>query len=345
VTALPVSVLTGFLGAGKTTLLARALADPRLAGAAVLINEVGELPLDHHLVREVRGDVTVLGSGCVCCSVRGDLVRALGDLAGARARGELPAVDRVVVETTGLADPVGVLAGIAGHPAAARWYRPAAVVTVVDGALGRATLDRHPEAIKQAALADRLVVSKPDLADAAEVEAVRRRLRALNHGAPILAAAHGDLDPAVLTDDAAALPPAGPRPDDAGCPPGCDHHHDHAAAHGYRALHASHDGVLTAAAEFAAPLRAGALSLWLELVTQLHGDALLRIKGVVALDGEPLPVAVHAVQHLVFPARRLPAWPDDARRSRLVLITRGMSPGALAGLRHGLAEAMDQPLA
>ncbi|MCA9676014.1 MAG: GTP-binding protein, partial [Myxococcales bacterium] len=196
--AIPVTVLTGFLGAGKTTLLARLLARPELAGAAVLINEVGEIALDHHLVREVRGDVVVLGSGCVCCTVSGDLVRALADLADAVARGELPAFDRVLLETTGVADPAGVLATLVTHPAVAGRFRPAAVVTAVDAVLGSATLDRQREAVKQAALADRLVLTKCDAAAPEVIDALAARLRTINPAAPQVRAIGGDVATDVL---------------------------------------------------------------------------------------------------------------------------------------------------
>jgi G3E family GTPase len=312
----PVTTLTGFLGAGKTTILSRLLARPELAGAAVLINEVGEIAIDHHLVREVRGDVTVLGSGCVCCTVRGDLVRALGELTA------LP-IDRVLVETSGIADPVGVLATLTSHPVVARHFRAGAIVTAVDGVAGAATLDRHREAVKQAAVADRLVITKADLAP--EVSALEQRLRAINRGASITRAAHGDVDLDVL------LAPPDSDPDltrwlRAG---GIDHR-DEA------------DGVRTLAVAFAEPVRLGPLGLWLSMMTQIHGDTLLRIKGLVNIEGDPEPMVVHCVQHVVYPPRALPAWPDADHRTRLVFVTRGLPASTLASLRLSLAETLGQ---
>ncbi len=347
---IPVTVLTGFLGAGKTTLLARLLARPELAGAAVLINELGEIALDHHLVREVKGDVVVLGSGCVCCTVSGDLIRALTELEASVARGELPRFDRVLLETTGLADPAGVLATLVTHPAIVRGFRPAAVVTAVDATLGAATLDRHHEAVKQAALADRLVLTKCDAAAPATIAALAARLRALNPAAVqvpsaagevapevMLAAADGDVDlTRWIRASAAAGAAEAPAP---GCPPGCTHDH----AHGHRGITASHDGVSTFAVAFREPVRLGPLGMWLSIMTQMHGDTLLRVKGLVNVAGDPEPMVVHCVQHVVYPPRALPAWPDDDHRTRLVFIARGLAASTMASLRASLADTLGQP--
>ena len=338
----PVTTLTGFLGAGKTTVLSRLLARPELAGAAVLINEVGEIAIDHHLVREVRGDVTVLGSGCVCCTVRGDLVRALGDLV------DQP-IDRVLLETSGIADPVGVLATLTSHPVVARRFRPAAIVTCVDGVNGAATLDRHREAVKQAALADRIIITKSDLA--ADLSPLEQRLHAINPTASITRAAHGELDPDVVlapggADDdlrwlragpfaerSKAMEGGGPAGFAGGAggdaPRGIDHRDDA-------------DGVRTLSVAFAEPVRLGPLGLWLSMMTQIHGDTLLRIKGIVNVAGDPEPMVVHCVQHVVYPPRALPAWPDSDHRTRLVFVTRGLPASTLASLRLSLAETLGQ---
>jgi G3E family GTPase len=312
----PVSVLTGFLGAGKTTILSHLLGLPDLQGAAVLINELGEVALDHHLIREVRGDVAVLGSGCVCCTVRGDLVRALGELADSGAT-----FDRVLLETTGMADPTGVLATLCTHPGVARDYRPAAVVTAVDGVLGSATLDRHPEAVKQAALADHLILTKADVAT--DLDALEARLRGINPGATITRAVNGDVAPELLLS-------TGDR--DVTRWLAHDHHDHH-----------HHDGVSTMTVSFSEPVRLGALGLWLSLMTQMHGESILRIKGIVNVEDDPEPMVLHCVQHLVYPPRALSAWPSSDHRTHLVFITRGLAPHTLNSLKQSLAETLGQP--
>ena len=326
----PVTVLTGFLGAGKTTLLNRLVRDPALARAAVLVNEVGAIAIDHHLIGEVRGDVRILASGCVCCTVGGDLLRALVELHAQVEAGALAPFERVVLETTGLADPIGVLATLAQHPRLARSYQPGAVVTVVDAADGAATLARHREARAQVALADRIALSKRDLADADAATATEAAVRELNPGAPLLDAATADataLIDVAATDDAVALARwlrgATARPLLAAPTP----------------IHAD---VVTATACFDAPLRLGPLALWLTLITGLHGGQLLRVKGLVAVEGQATPSVVHAVGHVVYPPRALAAWPDDDHRTRLVFIARGMSAAMLRSLVDNLADTLNQ---
>jgi len=329
----PVTVLTGFLGAGKTTLLNRLLRHPDLRDTAVLINEFGEVGLDHLLVERLDGDTVLLNAGCLCCTVRGDLVRALRDLA-ARIDGGHP-IRRVVLETTGLADPAPILQTLMGEPLLLSRYRLDGVVTLVDAATGGATLDAQSEAVKQAAMADRLVLTKTDLAPPEQVAALRQRLHALNPGAPVLEAAQGEIAPRAILDcglyDATRKHPQVARWLDAEAwrvAAGVHQHHHHDPNR--------HDGRISSfCLVFDEPLPWDGLATWLEMLTMTRGESVLRIKGILNLEGEDRPVAIHGVQHLFHPPVKLAAWPEgDDRRSRLVFILRDLDRATVEnGLR------------
>jgi G3E family GTPase len=320
----PVTLLTGFLGSGKTTLLNRLLAHPAAGDCAVIVNEFGPIAIDHALVRTASENVVLLPSGCVCCQVAGDLVQAMRDLYFRRAAGEIPAFRRAIVETTGLADPSPLVRTLIELPLVAARYSLSGIVATVDGQHGMASLDRHPEAVKQAAVADRLVITKVDLAQPRELEALEARLAALNPGAPRLRSAHGDADPERLLDT--GLYRGEGRLADAG---------SWLNAGVYRRvgapLPAPHDPRVTAFAWFAEravdwPAFEDALVTLLDLA----GDRILRLKGLVNVAGEEGPVAVHAVQHTLYPPARLPAWPDADRRTRLVFIVRDLEESFVA---------------
>ncbi len=313
---IPLVVLTGFLGAGKTTLLNELLKSPALAGTAALINEFGEIGLDHLLVRTVESDIVMLTTGCICCTVRGELVGALEDLTRALDNGRVT-FNRVVLETTGLADPAPVLHTIMAHPYLLMRYRLEGVITLVDAMAGGATLDRHRESVKQAAIADRLVITKTDLlpADDEGLAHLRARLRALNPAAPILDAAKGEAAPERLLD--CGLYDPGRKTADvrrwlaaeAYSAPGtaADTAHDDRV----RAVTFSTDKALTASA----------FDMFLELLRALHGPKLLRVKGILKLAESPdTPTVIHGVQHIFHPPAVLPAWPDEDRRTRIVII-------------------------
>jgi len=327
------TVLTGFLGAGKTTLLQKLVREPDLADTVVLINEVGEVALDHLFVDVLDENLLLLSSGCLCCAVRGDLVDSLENLLRWRDGGTAPPFRRVMIETTGLADPAPVLHLVMTHPYLVQRYRLDGIVTVVDAVNGAATLDAHEEAVKQVAMADRLVLTKTDL-PGAESGVLRARLKRLNPTAHLLDAAKGQAVAAALMN-AGLYDPSGKIPDvsrwlaeeavaaaDAGrdtSVPLAPHKHDERIK------------VFTVATEAALPM--ATLELFLELLRATHGEKLLRLKGIVQLAEEPdQPVVLHAVQHVLHPPVRLQQWPDDDRRSRLVCVTRDLDPSVVQRL-------------
>lgn len=325
--ALPVTILTGFLGSGKTTLLNYLVGRPELADTAVLINEFGDIGLDHLLVRKIDEAVLLLNSGCLCCKVRGDLVTAMRDLFLKRVRGEVPDFRRLIIETTGLADPAPILHTLMTDPLIGARYRLDGVIATVDAVNGSRQLDGHRESVKQAAVADRLVITKCDLADAEEVAALERRLRAINPAAPILKADHGTVDAARLLD-AGLFTAAHKHPDVAGWLR--EEAYRQSGGHAHQHDEGAHDAEVAAfAIAFERPVDWDALVSALELLTATTGEQLLRIKGIVNAAGNPSPLVVHGVQHLFHPPVPLPAWPDDDRRTRLVFITRNLGREAV----------------
>lgn len=336
---IPLTLLTGFLGAGKTTLLNRLLRDPALKDTAVIINEFGEIPLDHLLVEKIEDNMVVLSSGCLCCTLRGDLVTALEKLLRDLDNHRV-SFNRVVLETTGLADPAPLLQTLMSHPYLVLRFRLDGVVTLIDAINGEETLDQHPEAVKQAAIADRLIISKTDLASGSKAPAsLVARLRALNPAAPLLDMAAGEAVPANLFN-CGLYNPDSKSPDvrrwlaeEAYATAEADHHDHH---HGHNDHHHDvnrhdvnrHDDrvrAFTLASEAAIP--AATFELFLDLLKSMHGPNLLRVKGIVKIAELPdTPVVIHGVQHIFHPPAQLEAWPDSDRRSRLVFIVRDIAP-------------------
>jgi G3E family GTPase len=326
---IPLTLLTGFLGAGKTTLLNRLLRDPALRDTAVIINEFGDIALDHLLVEKIDGDMMVLSSGCLCCNLRGDLVTALEKLLRNLDNGRA-SFKRVIIETTGLADPAPLLQTAMSHPYLVMRFRLDGVVTLVDGVNGEATLDNHPEAVKQAAVADRLVLTKTDLADTPErkaaLESLIARLHKLNPAAPILDAAAGQatIDALLgcgLYDPARKIPDVGRWLADEAIAAAHAHHHHHHDVN----RHDDHIQAFTLSTDRAIP--AAMLDLFLELLRSTHGPNLLRMKAIVNIEETPdRPMVLHGVQHVLHPASQLEAWPDDDHRTRMVFIVRDIEP-------------------
>jgi G3E family GTPase len=345
-TPIPLTVLTGFLGAGKTTLLNRLLKDPALSQTAVIINEFGEIALDHLLVEYVGDNMVLLQSGCLCCTMRGDLVDALEtllrDLDNRRCK-----FSRMLLETTGLADPAPVLHTAMAHPYLVQRYRLDGVVTVVDAVNGETTLDEYAEAVKQAAVADRIVLTKTDLASDEQRAGIVARLHALNPAATILDAAKGEATAEHLLN-CGLYDPERKIPDVkkwlaaeayADAHAHAHHHHHHEVNR-----HDAHIGAFVLTSEAAIP--AGTFEMFLELLRTTHGAKLLRIKGIVKLAEMPdTPVVVHGVQHVFHPTAQLERWPDDDHRTRLVFITRDLPERTVRELFEAFigSPALDRP--
>lgn len=292
----PVVLLTGFLGSGKTTLLSQLLRQPQLGETAVIVNELGEVAIDHHLLRRVDERTVVLASGCVCCVLRGDLADELRDLLDRRAAGEIPAFRRVIIETTGVAQPAPIVQTLLADPLLPHHYSLDAIVTTVDGEHGL----RGPEAFQQVAAADTLVVTKPDLVDAARLDALEAELATLNPTARTRHAAFGEIDAELLLT-------------------GSDRDLRDVAAQSSGHAHTPSAVVLT----LDAAIDWTAFGIWLTMLLHARGAEILRIKGLLDVGGEG-PVLLSCVQHAVYPPVHLDAWPDEDRRSRIVVIGYGL---------------------
>jgi G3E family GTPase len=351
---IPVAILTGFLGAGKTTLLNFLLKDPFLADAAVIINEFGDVGIDHLLVERADENVIEMASGCLCCTIRGDLIDTIHDLLARRGRGEIKAFNRIVIETTGLADPAPVLHAVMSEPGLLAACRLEGVITVVDAFNGMATLDAHPEAVKQVAVADRIVLTKVDLLVGREGEdmlfAIISRLRKLAPAARLLTTHRNEataerlftmglFDPKTKSADVQNW--LAVEAYETGEKRGRRNRaaHDHHAHHGHD--HGNHrhdvsrhdDRIRSFSFSDGNAISPQGLELFMELLKSYHGANMLRMKGIVKVSDDPgRPVVLHGVQHVFHPPVRLPAWPDKDERTRLVFIFKDIEKPMIEGL-------------
>ena len=318
---MPVALLSGFLGSGKTTLVNAVLKDPRLAGTAVAVNEFGPIPIDQDLIDHGPDKTIVLGNGCLCCNLSGDLESAVMRLFARRDDGAIPGFQRLIVEPSGLADPAPIAQAILRNPMMARDMRLTTIVTAVDSLFGLQQLERHPETRKQIALADRVVLTKPDLADAT---ALRTTLRDINPEAPILTALHGHIDPAALFPPDFLDPAAPPTPQ-----------RSPLQAEAVDPTHTKR--IASVSLTEREPLSWPEFDAWLKSIRIPHAEQLLRLKAILNIAGVSGPVVVQGVHHVVNNPVLLDAWPDHDRTSRLVLIA---DPGTIAIARESWATSL-----
>jgi G3E family GTPase len=333
----PVMLLTGFLGSGKTTLLNAWLRSPDLAKAAVIVNEFGEVGIDHALIASSNDNTIELSTGCLCCTVRGDLVDTLRELLVKRANGEVRDFDRLVIETTGLADPAPVIQALMTFPVARR-FRLSQVVTAVDAVHGVSTLKQHAESVKQAAVADDVIITKTDIPGAAEAN-VAAAVRALNPGVRLHRSAADDVigpgalgvadiyDPATKSEDVAAWlnAEAYQQVEEGGHEHGHSHDHDHGHHRHHHDVNRHDAEIGSFCLSYDEPLHWEHVASWLDALVMAHGAQLLRVKGILTIVGRDKPLVVQAVQHLFHPPQELAEWPAGDRRSRIVFITRALS--------------------
>lgn len=306
------TVVTGFLGSGKTTLLGKVLAEPSMSNTAVLVNEFGKVGLDHHLLRRTDERTVLLENGCVCCTTREDLVGALLELLDLAEKGGIPRLDRVVIETTGLADPAPILFTVFTDPVLQHHFTVDRVIATVDAVNGDLHLDDNPESVKQVAAADRVFLTKTDLAEPEAARALTSRLGSLNPSARIVPAVPGELDAAGMFgpgtgESSRRLPERGGE-------------------------HETRDTSSTSLT-FDGPIDWAAFGIWLSMLLHARGEDVLRVKGLLDV-GEDGPVVLNGVQHIIHPPEHLEAWPDEDHRSRIIFITRRVtSEELLASLR------------
>jgi len=336
---IPTSLLTGFLGSGKTTLLNAWLASPALSDAAVIVNEFGEIGIDHALIASSSDNTIELSTGCLCCTVRGDLVDTLRELNEKRESGAVRRFTRVFIETTGLADPIPVIQALMTFPVARKFVLDRVIATV-DGVQGLSTLDNHPEAVKQVGVADQIVLTKSDIAPPSGE--LMERLRALNPGARFSTASRDHIP---APDEVTGLSPYDPATksadvlnwlnaeafDDPRESHDGHHHHGHHGHHGHRHDPNRHDSRIGSfCLSFEEPLHWEHVAHWLDALVIAHGKDLLRVKGIVHVAGRDRPIVVQAVQQLFHPPFELKAWPSDQRRSQIVFITRDLGKNYVA---------------
>ena len=341
---IPVTLVTGFLGSGKTTLISKLLLHPDMRRVAVVINEIGEIGIDHDLVTLSSENITLLANGCICCSVRTDLQETLRDLFAQRRVGEVFDFDRVIVETTGLADPAPVVQTLASDTLLAAHYRLDGLITLVDGLHGVGQIDQQTEAVKQIAIADKILLTKTDLTSADHLETLCGRIRQLNSQSPIEFIRQGEVDPKRLIDLGLSSSRASLKTlqflgealtDNAVSADGAGRYLGQRSA-------AHNAAVKTLSLRFTEPFEWLSFSSALELLTTLRGPDLLRMKGIVNVDGDP--VVVQGVQHIIETPVKMDRWPSEDKDSRLVFIVRNMELEVIRNLFQAVGAIKSAPV-
>lgn len=345
--SIPITVITGFLGSGKTTLLSALLKHKEMANTAVIINEFGDIGLDHALIERSDENIVELQSGCICCTIRGDLHKTLLGLTDKMAKGKIAPFDRVVIETTGLADPVPIIHTLMTSFDLQRIYTLDGVVTLVDALNGENTLDTQQESVKQVAMAERIILSKTDLVNNKTQKSLIARLRAINPAVIIIPASHGNVpvsalfglgtyDPYTKSRDVKKWLAAEAYEE--------SHHRDHDddEHHHHHDVNRHGKNIQAFAMTSDKPVNMEAFSFFLNLLAAQVGPDLLRVKGIINIAGENRPAVIHGVQHIFHPVQWLDAWPDADTRTRLVFITRNIQREQVEGFFHALMGAVEE---
>lgn len=325
---IPVNVITGFLGSGKTTLLREVLNDPAFSDTAVIVNEFGEVGLDHLLLQQVDEGVLLLDSGCICCTIRSDLQETIRDLQASAASGKIPSFRRVVVETTGLADPAPIVSTISADPIIRNHFRIGNIICTVDGMNGMQTVKRHEEAEKQLAVADRVLLTKADLVDEQAISSLKGIVGQINPVAPVTLTRGEGFDAEKLFG--VDIGQQSERFEETkswfSSPQTANHNHTSRTT----------SFVLT----YDKPIDWTAFGVWLTSLLHAHGNNILRVKGILVINESDMPVVIHGVQHVMHPPLHLDAWPSGDKTSRIVFIVRDIDPERIKRSLHIFLKTM-----
>ncbi len=348
---IPITVITGFLGSGKTTLLSSLVKQKDMKNSAVIINEFGEIGLDHALIEQTDETIIELQSGCICCTIRGDLHKTLIELITKSKQKQISTFDRVVIETTGLADPTPIIHTLMTSPDLHEIYTLDGVITLVDAVNGEQTLDAQPESVKQAALAERIILSKTDLADAKTQSSLLARLKELNPSAEILHIENGVIDAHKLLNigsydifnkshDVKEWLAAEAHEDSH--KHSHTHNHDHGTHHHHHDVNRHDESIQAFTMSSDKPVNFMAFGIFLDMLSAQVGPDLLRVKGIINIADDKRPAIIHGVQHIFHPVKWLDQWPDEDRRTRLVFITRNIKKEVIEKFFHCLMEAVNE---